>query len=81
MLNLSKDPHINLLYIFFFNSTLIYSTFNPHFFLTLIYIYLFINEWWVWWWMMRTEGEWSGAIAQKEDNMRQSLKHLKTQPL
>jgi hypothetical protein len=29
---------------------------------------------------MQTKGEWSRAMARKEDDTRQNLKHLKTQP-
>ncbi len=41
-------PHIDLLYIKK-NLTLIYVTLDLNFYLTLIYIYLFINGWWVRW--------------------------------
>jgi hypothetical protein len=81
MLNLLEDPHIDLLYIYFLNLTLIHPTLNPNFPLTVIYIHLFINGWWVQWQMMGIEGKWSWAIVWEEDEMKQSLKHLKTQSL
>jgi hypothetical protein len=50
--------------------TLIYSTFNPNFSLTLIYVYMFINRRWIQWWMMWIEREWSRAMAQKENGTK-----------